>query len=40
MTSYSSQILTTLNLAGNQIGRHGAEHLTNALERNKVRQPM
>jgi hypothetical protein len=33
---YFLQTLTTLNLAGNKIGPKGAEHLSNALEQNKV----
>jgi Ran GTPase-activating protein (RanGAP) involved in mRNA processing and transport len=31
-----SQTLTTLALVGNQIGAQGAEHLANALQKNKV----
>jgi Ran GTPase-activating protein (RanGAP) involved in mRNA processing and transport len=37
LLTYLIQTLTTLNLAGNQIRKLGAEYLSNALQINKVR---
>ncbi len=33
---HSTQSLTVLNLAGNNFGDQGAEHLAHALQKNKV----
>jgi len=36
LVHYYQQTLTTLDLAYNQIGNQGAEHLANVLEQNQV----